>query len=145
LGQAGGNQASVLYSSGALLADALVRGEVSIAPSLYNIVFTKKRDGAPIEILFAHEGVPATPYATGIPKTAANPNAARLFLNWCLSDEGQTFMIKQGVLTSLKQPPIYPVGFDPKIVQVWLPSFEQFVKLRADWIAEWNKAYGYSR
>ncbi len=65
----------------------------------------KQRDGAPIDIFFAPEGMPATPYATGVPKTAANPNAAKLFLNWCLSDEGQTFMIKeQGVLTSLRMP-----------------------------------------
>src|SRR3712207_7544749 len=56
------------------------RGEVSIAPLLYNIVWTKKRDGAPLEIFFPPEGVPVNPYASGIPKTAANPNAAKLFL-----------------------------------------------------------------
>src|SRR6185312_1667148 len=49
------------------------------------------------------------PSATGIPKTAAHPNAAKLFLNWCLSKEGQTFMIKElGNLTSLKEAPVYP-------------------------------------
>ncbi len=38
-----------LYPSGAPASDALVRGEVQIAPLLYNIVWTKKRDGAPLE------------------------------------------------------------------------------------------------
>jgi iron(III) transport system substrate-binding protein len=134
----------VLYPSGAPLSDALVRGEVSIAPSLYNIVFTKQRDGAPVEIFFPPEGAPTIPYASGVPKTAANPNAAKLFLNWCLSEEGQTFMIKeQGNLTSLKAPPLYPKGFDPKVVKVWLPNFEQFEKLRAGWVEEWNKTYGH--
>ena len=47
-----------LYPSGAPLSDALVRGEVSIAPLLYNVIFTKKRDGAPVEIFFPPEGVP---------------------------------------------------------------------------------------
>src|SRR5689334_8333449 len=42
----------VLYPSGAPTSDALVRGEVSIAPLLYNIIFTKKKDGAPVEIFF---------------------------------------------------------------------------------------------
>ncbi len=56
----------VLYPSGAPLADALVRGEVSIAPELYNIVYVKKRDGAPIEIFFPPEGVPLNFYATGV-------------------------------------------------------------------------------
>jgi len=134
----------VLYPSGAPLSDALVRGEVVIAPLLYNAIYPKKRDGAPIEIFFAPEGAPVNPYASGVPKTAAHPNAAKLFLNWCLSAEGQTFMIKQlGNLTSLKQAPVYPPGFDPQKVKVWLPDFDQYVKLHASWVEEWNKTYGY--
>src|SRR5262245_55593288 len=85
----------VLYPSGAPMSDALVRGEVSIGPLLYNAIYPKQRDGAPVEIFFAPEGAPANPYATGVPKTAAHPNAAKLFLNWCLSEEGQTFLIKE--------------------------------------------------
>src|ERR1700731_652555 len=89
-------------------------------------------------------GAPVNPYATGIPKTAAHPNAAKLFLNWCLSKEGQTFMIKElGNLTSLKDPPVYPEGFDPKIVKVWLPKFDDYVKLHAAWVADWDKIFGY--
>lgn len=133
-----------LYPSGAPLSDALVRGEVTVAPLLYNIIFTKKRDGAPVEIVFPPEGIPVNPYADAIPKTAANPNAAKLFLNWCLSEEGQTFMIKElGNLTSLKKPPANPEGFDPTTAKVWLPNFEQYEKLRAPWVEEWNKIYGY--
>jgi iron(III) transport system substrate-binding protein len=134
----------VLYPSGAPASDALVRGDISIAPLLYNIVYTKKRDGAPIEIFFPPEGVPVNPYASGVPKTAAHPNAAKLFLNWCLSEEGQTFMIKdQGNLTSLKKAPFYPEGFDPKVVKVWVPNFKQYVELHKPWSDEWNKTYGY--
>jgi iron(III) transport system substrate-binding protein len=133
----------VLYPSGAPASDALVRGEVSIAPLLYNIVWTKKRDGAPLEIFFPPEGVPVNPYASGIAKTAANPNAAKLFLNWCLSAEGQTFMIKElGNLTSLKNPPVYPEGYDPKVVKVWVPDMKDDPKRNA-WVEEWNKLYGY--
>ena len=40
-----------LYPSGAPLSDALVRGEVSIAPLIYNIIYPKQRDGAPVEDL----------------------------------------------------------------------------------------------
>jgi iron(III) transport system substrate-binding protein len=134
----------VLYPSGAPMSDALVRGEIAIGPLLYNIVYPKKRDGAPLEIFFAPEGAPVNPYASGVPSTAKNPNAAKLFLNWCLSAEGQTFMIKElGNLTSLRQPPIYPEGFDPKVVKVWLPNFDQYVKLHASWVEDWNKIYGY--
>ena len=134
----------VLFPSGAPLSDALVRGEVSIAPLLYNIIWTKKRDGAPVEIFFPPEGVPINPYASGIPKTAAHPNAAKLFLNWNLSEEGQAFMIKElGQLSSLKQAPAYPEGYDPKVVKVWVPNFEQYKKLHTVWMEDWNKTYGY--
>src|SRR5204862_1146986 len=108
----------VLYPSGAPLSDALVRGEVVIAPLLYNAIYPKKRDGAPVEIFFAPEGAPVNPYASGGPKTATHPNAAKLFLNWRLSAEGQTVMIKQqGKPTSLQQAPFYPPGFDPQRVK----------------------------
>jgi iron(III) transport system substrate-binding protein len=134
----------VLYPSGAPMSDALVRGEIVMGPLLYNAVFPKKRDGAPVEILFAPEGAPVNPYASGVPKTATHPNAAKLFLNWCLSEEGQTFMIKElGNLTSLRKAPVYPAGFDPNVVKLWLPNFEQYVKLHAAWVEEWNKTYGY--
>jgi iron(III) transport system substrate-binding protein len=134
----------ILYPSGAPMSDSLVRGEVAMGPLLYNAIYPKQKDGAPIAIFFPPEGTPANPYATGIPKTAANPNAAKLFLNWCLSKEGQTFMIKElGNLTALKVAPVYPEGFDPKVVKVWFPKFEEYVKLHETWVAEWDKTFGY--
>jgi iron(III) transport system substrate-binding protein len=134
----------VLFPSGAPAADALVRGEVSIVPSLYNIVFQKQRDGAPVEIIFAPEGMPINPYAAGVPTTAKSPNAAKLFLNWCLSSEGQAFMIKeQGNLTSLKVPPLLAKGYDPNKVKSWVPNFKQYQELRSAWIEDWNRAYNY--
>jgi len=134
----------VLYPSGAPTSDSLVRGEIVIAPLLYNIIYTKMKDGAPVKIFFPPEGVPVNPYASGVPKTANNPNAAKLFLNWNLSVEGQTYMIKeQGNLTSLKNPPAYPEGFDPKKVKLWFPKFDEYVKLHGTWIDDWNKTYNY--
>jgi iron(III) transport system substrate-binding protein len=133
-----------LYPSGAPTSDALVRGEISIAPLLYNIIYTKIVEGAPAEAIFAPEGVPIIPYADGIPKTSKNPNAAKLFMNWRLSKEGQAFAIKSlGNITSLKEPPAFPKGWDPKLVKVWVPKFDEFEKLREPWIEQWNKTYGY--
>ncbi len=133
-----------LFPSGAPTSDALVRGEISIAPLLYNIIFTKIKEGAPAEAIWPPEGVPIIPYADGIPKTSQHPNAAKLFMNWRLSAEGQTFMIKElGNLTSLKAPPAYPKGFDPKVVKVWVPKFDEFEKLRDGWVEEWNKTFNY--
>ena len=133
-----------LYPSGAPTSDSLVRGEISIAPLLYNIIYTKIVEGAPAEAIFAPEGVPIIPYADGITKTSKSPNAAKLFMNWRLSKEGQAFAItKLGNITSLKEPPAFPKGWDPKTVKVWIPKFDQFESLRDKWLEEWNKTYGY--
>ncbi len=133
----------ILYPSGAPMSDSMVRGEVAMGPLLYNAIYPKQKDGAPIKIFFPPEGSPVNPYATGIPKTAAHPNAAKLFLNWCLSQEGQGFMIRElGNLTSLKEQ-FYPEGFDPKTVKVWFPKFDEYVKLHSAWVAEWDKTFGY--
>ncbi len=67
----------VLYPSGAPMSDAMVRGEVAMGPLLYNAIYPKQKDGAPVKIFFPPEGVPVNPYASGIPKTAAHPNAAK--------------------------------------------------------------------
>jgi iron(III) transport system substrate-binding protein len=133
-----------LYPSGAPTSDALVRGEISIAPLLYNIIYTKIIEGAPAEAIFAPEGVPIIPYADGITKASKAPNASKLFMNWRLSKEGQTFAIKSlGNITSLKEPPAFPKGWDPKTVKVWVPKFSEFEKLRDGWLDDWNKTYGY--
>lgn len=133
-----------LFPSSAPGSDAVVRGEVQIMPLVLNGIYTKRRDGAPVELVFPTEGIPLVPYATGIPKTATNPNAARLYLDFCLSKEGQAFsMAQQGNLTSLKTPPAEVKGFDPKTTPVWLPNEEEFATLRNAWIEEWNKIYGY--
>ena len=40
-------------------------------------------------------------------------------------------MIREiGNLTSLKKAPLYPEGFDPKVVKVWVPKYDEFVKLQ---------------
>jgi len=69
----------VLYPSGAPMADSLVRGEIAIGPLLYNAIYPKQKE-ARRSRSSSPEGAPVNPYATGIPKTAAHPNAAKLFL-----------------------------------------------------------------
>ena len=110
LGEAGRDQSGALSLGRADVGCAGARRSRDRAAALQRI-YPKKKDGAPIEIFFPPEGAPINPYASGIPKTATHPNAAKLFLNWCLSKEGQTFMIKElGNLTSLKKAPVYPEG-----------------------------------
>ena len=133
-----------LYVSNAPLCDAVIRGEVAIAPLLMSIVYPKKKEGAPIDMCYGPEGVPVTPYGTGIAATSKHPNAARLWMDWNLSDEGQTASIRdQGNLTALRVPPIPTPAFDPAKDHLWTPKFKDFMDLHDAWLEEWNKTYGY--
>ncbi len=133
-----------LYPSSAPLADAVVRGEVLAAPVVRNVVYSKVKDGAPVKLVYPTEGIPVCPYATGIPKSSTRQNAARLFLDWSMSVEGQSWtMAEQGNLTSLRAPPRGLAGFDPAVHKIWLPEQKPFETLRDPWTEEWNKTFGY--
>ena len=133
-----------LFESNGPTATAVVRGEVAVAMLLTNAALPLERDGAPIKVVYPKEGLPATPGTAGIFKTAANPNAAKLFLNWFLSLEGQNVMVdKLGFASLLKgaKPPPGATGD----VKLWVPNNDEYEKLRDGWIEEWNVIYGYKR
>ena len=66
----------------------------------YNL-FQLKEQGRPVEPVYATEGTPLVVGPNGIFKNAPNPNAARLFQNWCFSAECQQLIIDVGGLRSL--------------------------------------------
>ena len=109
---------------------------------LYNIAYIRSAQHA-VEIIFPSDGVPPNDYAAGVTKTAANPNAAKLFLNWNMSEEGQAIHIKELLSDAAEKAAVNPPGYDPAVIKPWSPKFEEYVKLRNEWIEEWNKVYGY--
>lgn len=129
-----------LYASQAPLIDGLIRGEVAIAALVTNLSIPMKRQGAPVDWVFASEGVPATFFAAGVPKTAPNPNAGRLYLNWSLSREGQEAAVYQGNFSAMRGGPL-PEGVTK--VQRWDPDPQEYETLRDPWIQEWNRVYNY--
>jgi iron(III) transport system substrate-binding protein len=66
----------------------------------YNL-FQLKEKGQPVEPVYAAEGTPLIVGPNGIFKTAPNPNAARLFQNWCFTAECQQLIVDVGGLRSL--------------------------------------------
>jgi iron(III) transport system substrate-binding protein len=131
-----------LYPSQAPMVDAMIRGEIAIAPLVTNLAITLAAQGAPLKWFFAPEGVPVTVFAAGIPRAAANPNAARLFMDWSLSREGQALLVGLGVFSSLAQAPL-PPGVDAKAIKTWYPDDAEFERLHKPWTDDWNRAYNY--
>jgi iron(III) transport system substrate-binding protein len=55
----------ILYPSGAPMSDSMVRGEVAMGPLLYNAIYPKQKDGAPIKIFFPPRGRAGQPLRDG--------------------------------------------------------------------------------
>ena len=66
----------------------------------YN-VFLLKESGQPVEVVYPTEGTPFSTGPNGIFKAAPNPNAAKLFQNYCFTPEAQALVIEIGGLRSL--------------------------------------------
>ena len=82
-----------MQTAQAQLVEQVIRGEIDIAFPIadYNL-YRFKAEGAPVECAYPQKGVPANTRPIAIPKNAPHPNAAKLFLNWRLSEEGQKAM-----------------------------------------------------
>jgi iron(III) transport system substrate-binding protein len=66
----------------------------------YNI-FLLKDASQPVEAVYPSEGTPFIVGPNGIFKAAPNPNAAKLFQNYCFTPEAQQIIIEVGGLRSL--------------------------------------------
>jgi iron(III) transport system substrate-binding protein len=66
----------------------------------YNI-FLLKEAGQPVEAIYPTEGTPFVIGPNGVFKAAPNPNAAKLFQNYCFTPEAQAMIIEVGGLRSL--------------------------------------------
>jgi len=81
-------------------------------------------------------------FCAGIAKGAGNPNAAKLFLDWALSREGQALMVELGSFSSLANAPM-PPGVDAAAIKTWYPDDAEVERIFKPWTDDWNKAYNY--
>lgn len=83
----------------------------------------EKAKGAPVEFVFPKEGVSAVTEPAAILSTAHNPEAAKAFIDFLLSEEGQKLAVSQGYIPARADagmPAGYPdrstikvLGYDP--------------------------------
>src|SRR5438067_6786802 len=104
-----------------LLAQLVASGEVPLALTVYNYKAEQlKGKGAPID-WFAIGKAVARPNGIGIPKRLAHPNAAVLFYDFELSEEGQRILAQREIVptnrkvtTALNKVPV--LILDPKVL-----------------------------
>jgi iron(III) transport system substrate-binding protein len=82
--------------AGPLLA-GLTRGEYALYLSgVTRDIVQQRQNGAPIKYVKLADGVGISQNAQSLIKNAPHPNAARLWLDWSLSEDGQQALAKQG-------------------------------------------------
>lgn len=89
-----------------------------------------KLEGAPVEFVFPTEGVSAVTEPVAILSTANNPAAAKAFVDFLLSEEGQKLASSQGYLPAHPAVPA-PEGF-PAREDIKLMDFNPADALEAD-------------
>jgi iron(III) transport system substrate-binding protein len=73
----------------------------------------EKAKGASVEFVFPKEGVSAVSEPVAILKSTKNPDAARAFVDFLLSKDGQELALKQGYIAA--HPAVaLPAGYPPR-------------------------------
>jgi iron(III) transport system substrate-binding protein len=102
--------------------------------------------GAKVRFLIPQEGVVMLPQSSFILAKAPHPNAAKLWTDFILSEEGQNIIVKGEALmsarTGFKSPlPDYAPAIDSlKLIKIdWRAlSTDQLRKVREDWVKKFN-------
>jgi len=112
------NGAVAVQGNGAV-ANAVRRGEKMYGVIVEFMAIDARAKGAPVDFVFPTEGVTAVTEPVAILKASKNPAAAKAFLAFLLSKEGQELAAKQGFLPAHKEvaPPAgFPKTADVKIM-----------------------------
>ena len=84
--------------------------QVAGGEKLFGMAIREKAKGAPVAFVFPKEGVSAIGEPVAILKSTKNPGAARAFVAFLLSKEGQDLALKQGYIPAHPQVAL-PAGF----------------------------------
>jgi iron(III) transport system substrate-binding protein len=114
------NDATAVRGNGAVLR-AVATGEKAYGIIVDFMAFNAKAQGSPVGFVFPKEGLTVVTEPVAILKTARNKPAARAFVDFLLSDEGQKLSLSQGYLptrASVGAPAWMPTGTQITIMPV---------------------------
>ncbi|ACP25718.1 putative solute-binding component of ABC transporter [Sinorhizobium fredii NGR234] len=114
------NGATAAGGNGGVL-KAVATGEKAYGMLVDFMAIREKAKGAPVEFVFPAEGVSAVTEPVGILKTARNVDAAKKFVDFLISEEGQKVAVKMGYIPArngVALPEGYPARETIKVLPV---------------------------
>ena len=141
-----GKNKPVLERGHAGMAQKVAAGEYFAAAEMADYHLKVIRDaGAPVRGIWPKEGVPREPWTAAILRRAPHPNAARLFMDFVLSREGQDLYVKEmgwhsartdAAAPAIAEAPAELATVDPKLTQ------DEALKVRDEYVAKWKQLWG---
>ncbi len=108
------------------LRDQLASGEYKVGVLLDYLIREVKPKGSPIEYVWPTEGAVFIPSPIAIMKATKNPDAAKTFLDFVLSKQGQETMVKLGYFIPVRADVAPPAD---------TPALDKIIRLTTDWKA----------
>ena len=118
------NEAQAVRGNGAVL-KSVAGGEKAHGVLVDFMAFNAKAKGSPVDFVVPKEGMPAVTEPVAILKGAANMEAAKAFIDFILSDEGQKLAVSQGYIPAKKgitNPEWLPAGVELKLMPLDLEA-----------------------
>ena len=104
--------------------DMISTGELAAGALLDYMARAAKAKGSPIDYVWPEEGAIFIPSPVAIMKNSKNPDAAKVFVNYVLSQEGQETLVTLGNFIPVRSDVAPPSG---------APALDQIKKLPTDW------------
>jgi iron(III) transport system substrate-binding protein len=109
-------QAKVLPKS-SMTYQMVANGEIPVGLTFEQAAFDYLKSGAPVGIVYPSEGTAVTLDGSAIVKGAQHPNAAKLFLDFAVSKDGQEIMVQRFGRRSVRKDVGSPAGL-PRLDQI---------------------------
>jgi iron(III) transport system substrate-binding protein len=130
------------FTSAGRIGKTLINGETPVGVALDVVSLGAIKKGAPVKYVYPEEGVVMILFNNAITTVSKNKNAAKLWLNWTLSREGQETWTKQvGGLSARTD--IAPPKSAPKSVKMWSAKEKDYISLRNSYTKRWNKIFNF--
>ncbi len=131
------------FNGSAGVVQAVIRGDIWVAAVIDPPVITALADDAPIRAVYPVSGVPTTGTGLMMPVKAPHPEAAQVFMNWAVSQNGQ-----KALLTTAGAPVPRPDAGAPKLVpgvdgqKILMSSDILMPAMQKAMIEEWRTVFG---
>jgi len=107
-----------------------------------NIAWRSKKEGKPTDYVYPAEGVPTELGAVGLIEGAEHPNAAMLFYDWWMGEEGMKLLIEGGKYSSRTD--LDPPEGNPPLseLELLVPDYQQYQSTRTEILERMANTFG---